>query len=210
VAKAVLVEPPNEPPAAAFTSSCSDLGCTFTDASQDPDGRIVAVNWSFGDGTSAEGSDTAHAYGAPGTYLVSLTAVDDDGATSTTTTAIDVRRVLHGAFVTGSTTRWYSRTNPSIHYWSADVVVGAHGADERPIAGATVTARWTGAVVKTATCVTAADGLCKFKSGTLSMLRSWVSLSIAAVQAPLGDFDGAATHNQLEGGTTSTVTFIKP
>ena len=40
------------------------------------------------------------------------------------------------------------------HYWSANVTVTLHGLDERPIAGATVTAVWSGAVVKTVTCVT--------------------------------------------------------
>ncbi len=40
----------NTAPAAAFTSSCSGLTCSFTDASSDADGSIASRAWTFGDG----------------------------------------------------------------------------------------------------------------------------------------------------------------
>src|SRR5437660_5804877 len=46
----VTVSPINQPPTAAFTSSCSDLACTFTNTSSDPDGSIASSQWTFGDG----------------------------------------------------------------------------------------------------------------------------------------------------------------
>lgn len=71
---------PNQPPVAEFSSSCVDLVCTFDGgASSDPDGEIVSYDWSFGPG-SAQGRIVQHVFGAPGTYTVTLTVTDDDGA----------------------------------------------------------------------------------------------------------------------------------
>jgi hypothetical protein len=39
----------NIAPVASFTSSCTDLDCTFTDASTDSDGNISGWAWNFGD-----------------------------------------------------------------------------------------------------------------------------------------------------------------
>ncbi len=41
--------PPNNPPTANFTSSCTNLACTFTNTSTD-DGTIASSSWTFGDG----------------------------------------------------------------------------------------------------------------------------------------------------------------
>ncbi|MFC2108687.1 PKD domain-containing protein [Candidatus Bipolaricaulota bacterium] len=56
------------------TLVCSAAG------SVDPDGEIVAFEWTFGDGTQAEGSTTTHVYSTAGTYRVMLTATDNQGA----------------------------------------------------------------------------------------------------------------------------------
>src|SRR5439155_202679 len=49
----VTVTQPNQPPTAAFTSSCSGLTCSFTSTSSDPDGSISAYSWTFGDGATS-------------------------------------------------------------------------------------------------------------------------------------------------------------
>lgn len=81
-------EPPqNEAPTAAFTYSCTDLNCDFDgSASSDSDGSIVSYDWSFG----ASGVNVSHTFASAGTYAVTLTVTDDDGATGTATQDITV------------------------------------------------------------------------------------------------------------------------
>ncbi|HEY6808350.1 MAG TPA: PKD domain-containing protein, partial [Gemmatimonadales bacterium] len=81
---------PNQPPVAAFTSSCSYLACAFTNGSSDSDGTISASAWNFGDGTTSTAASPSHSYGAAGTYTVTLTVTDNQGATSTVSHAVTV------------------------------------------------------------------------------------------------------------------------
>src|SRR5207247_371119 len=74
--------PSNQPPVAAFTSSCSVLTCGFTSTSSDPDGSISAYSWTFGDGGTAAVQNPSHSYAAAGTYSVTLTVTDNQGATN--------------------------------------------------------------------------------------------------------------------------------
>ena len=80
----------NSPPFAAFTSSCTDLTCSFTDASTDSDGTITAWAWDFGDGTTSTAQNPTHTYAAGGAYTVALTVTDDGGATGSTTDTVTV------------------------------------------------------------------------------------------------------------------------
>ena len=73
--------PPNSPPTASFTHSCSGLECNFTDMSTDSDGSVVAWSWNFGDSGNSTSQNPAHTYSADDTYTVTLTVTDDDGAT---------------------------------------------------------------------------------------------------------------------------------
>lgn len=90
----------NSPPLAAFTYRSTDPEATsivsqvpvqFLDNSTDRDGRVVAWNWSFGDGSYATGANPKHAYPRPGLYTVSLTATDDAGDSDTASTQIVVQ-----------------------------------------------------------------------------------------------------------------------
>ncbi|MDH3271076.1 MAG: PKD domain-containing protein [Gemmatimonadota bacterium] len=90
VGETVSVTAPNQPPTAGFSSSCTDLSCAFTDASADADGAIVSWSWDFGDGTTSGAQNPSHGYGASGTYAVTLTVTDDDGATDVTASSVSV------------------------------------------------------------------------------------------------------------------------
>lgn len=79
-----------EAPTAAFSYSCTDLDCTFTDTSTDGDGSVTGWAWNFGDGNSATTQHPAHSYAAAGTYTVSLTVTDNDGATHSTGQSLTV------------------------------------------------------------------------------------------------------------------------
>jgi PKD repeat protein len=68
-----------KPMIAAPVAGCPGESLKFSGArSSDLDGEIVGYTWAFGDGSTAEGAEVAHAYAAPGFYTLGLTA--DDGA----------------------------------------------------------------------------------------------------------------------------------
>jgi parallel beta-helix repeat protein len=62
----------------------------FTDTSIDTDGTVVSWSWDFGDGTRSNMRSPAHNYTAGGTYQVSLTVTDNDGASDTATEYITI------------------------------------------------------------------------------------------------------------------------
>jgi PKD repeat protein len=88
--RTVMPMAPNQAPTADFTSSCTELACDFTDGSTDGDGTIASRSWAFGDGTTSSQTNPSHAYGTAGTYTVTLTVTDDDGATDSRTRDVTV------------------------------------------------------------------------------------------------------------------------
>lgn len=83
----VTVEAPNTAPTAGLTLDAVGLNATFDgSASTDSDGTVTAWAWDFGDGSVGSGQTAAHTYAANGTYTVSLTVTDNDGATSVAAT----------------------------------------------------------------------------------------------------------------------------
>ena len=83
----------NTNPVANFTSSCTDLTCSFTDLSSDPDvgDGVASWAWNFGDNSSAQVENPApHAYAAAGSFDVTLTVGDNNGGSSSVTKTVTV------------------------------------------------------------------------------------------------------------------------
>ena len=81
----------NQSPVAQFTSEVTGLDVAVDGTgSADPDGAVVAYQWDFGDGNTAQGATATHAYASAGTYTVTLTVKDNEGATSATSDPVTV------------------------------------------------------------------------------------------------------------------------
>ncbi len=79
--------PTNNAPNASFTSSCTNLSCNFNaSGSSDSDGSITNYSWSFG-GSGVTASNT---FSSAGTFNVTLTVTDNDGATDIQTRSVTV------------------------------------------------------------------------------------------------------------------------
>ena len=80
-----IIPETNQPPAAGFTVEPASPTTTdtiyYNSTSTDSDGSIVNWTWQMGDTTILYGEQVTHGYTAPGTYHVTLTVMDDDGAT---------------------------------------------------------------------------------------------------------------------------------
>lgn len=90
---AITEAPANQTPRASFTYATSGLHVAVDGSgSSDPDGSIASTRWDFGDGSApAEGTSQEHTYPAPGTYTVTFTVTDDDGATSAAQQTVNVQ-----------------------------------------------------------------------------------------------------------------------
>jgi len=84
----------NQPPVANANGPYAGtvgLPVTFdSTGSDDPDGTLVAYEWSFGDGTTDTGANPTHAYAMPGTYNVSLMVTDDAGTIDSSATTATI------------------------------------------------------------------------------------------------------------------------
>ncbi len=82
---------PNAAPTAAFTTQPAGATVGFNSSgSSDPDGTIASYAWNFGDGSTSTQPNPTHTFAASGTYGVSLTVTDNDGATGTVTQLVVV------------------------------------------------------------------------------------------------------------------------
>jgi PKD repeat protein len=103
----VLLEPAvsgNQPPTAAFTSTChADGTCDFdSSGSSDADGSIASYAWTFGDGGTSTQANPTHAYGSSGSYDVTLTVTDNGGASKAVTHSVSVTVPVHAITYVGA------------------------------------------------------------------------------------------------------------
>lgn len=120
------VSPTNHAPVAAFSATCANLTCSFTDASSDPDAgdSIVSRTWEFGDAATGDGPSPSHTYGAPGgQFTVTLTVTDAHSATATKAQLVSTgpvgattyeRETLHSSAILAS--RYVIRADGTFDY----------------------------------------------------------------------------------------------
>ncbi|MCX6582613.1 MAG: PKD domain-containing protein [Candidatus Aminicenantes bacterium] len=150
----------NLPPVANFTFTTSYLTATFTDTSTDPDGSVVAWSWNFGDGGTSTLRDPVHTYAAAGTYNVTLTVTDNDGATNPITKPVTVTAPTLQMYVydiTQTITRLSGR-------YRSTAVVTIRNTNNAAVANARVYITWSGVVTGTKNAVTNSSGKVTFTS----------------------------------------------
>ncbi|UCH89273.1 MAG: right-handed parallel beta-helix repeat-containing protein [Thermoplasmata archaeon] len=85
---------PNQIPTASInaniTKGSPPLMVYFMGLGADTDGTIVSYKWDFGDGSTSEEQNPTHTYRSLGTFPVTLTVKDDDGAENTAQIIISV------------------------------------------------------------------------------------------------------------------------
>jgi len=92
----ITVTRENKPPIADFLFEPANPvileEIKFLDNSRDPDGKVVAWRWEFGDGTISEEQNPYHRYKEKGRYKVRLTVIDDKGFADSLTKEVIVTR----------------------------------------------------------------------------------------------------------------------
>ena len=127
---AVQVGSSNQPPVAAFsgtpTNPMVNAWVQFdATASADSDGSIASYAWHFGDGSTGNGSLVWHQFSAPGTYVVTLTVTDDDGASDATSLAIQVGPSNQSPVADFT----FTPTNPLVNAWVQFNASASHDPD---------------------------------------------------------------------------------
>ena len=89
--KQVTIVAPNAAPKATAVVTSNGLTINANGSSStDPDGTITSHAWTFGDGGTSSLANASHTYAAAGTYTVTLTVTDNDGATNATSQQVTV------------------------------------------------------------------------------------------------------------------------
>ncbi len=152
----------NTPPEADFSVACTDLTCTFTDASSD-NVTIASWSWDFGDGGTSTEQSPEHTYAVADTYSVSLTVADDAGATNTLSKEVTVASsgdptddlqltlssdnayelYVNGQLV-GSGSNWQQAGSYTVPLQSGENVVAVKGMDAGGVAGFIASLSWSG------------------------------------------------------------------
>jgi PKD repeat protein len=138
--------PSNQPPVAMASanpeSGAAPLSVQFSaDGSHDPDGSIVAYAWDFGDGGTSSQANPSYTYNAVGTYEASLTVTDDDNASQSDTVVITITGATQDELhVQDQTVSRQTRGNRARGLDRALIT----DQNNQPVAGATITAVYSG------------------------------------------------------------------
>ena len=181
--------------------------------SSDPDGTIVSYVWRKGTTVIALGA-TPPAVSLPvGVHTITLQVTDDRGATNSDTVDIAINASspppppgptsVHVGDLDGT-----SAGNKST--WSALLTVTVHDTNHQPVAGATVTGAWGGALTGTGSCTTGSDGKCVIASGSVRKRDSAASFTVSGIVASGLSYTAANNHDPESDSTGTTISIAKP
>jgi len=189
----------NLPPVASFTAECNGSTCTFdASSSWDPDGQIASYNWNFGDGPDGFGHHVTHTYAAAGTYNVTLTVIDNYGATSARTASVTVQAALHISDLDGA-------KDVQKKSWMASVNITVHDGGHRAAVNARVDGLWSSG--DSGSCLVDSHGTCTIATH-IPISKPSVTFTVQSVSLVMATYDAARNHD-IDGetnGTSITVT----
>lgn len=166
-------------------------------ASFDEEGASLGYEWDFADGTTGSGEQTAHAFGAAGTYEVTL-MVDDGSLFDTDTVLVTVSdiptttRTMH----VDSIDMGLKVAGINISALATVTVVDANGL---PVAGVTVAGQWSGATSDADSGITDAAGQVYLVSDYLKRAAAGTTYTFTVADVSLPDW----TYDQDGNGETS-------
>ena len=189
-----VAEPPNQAPIARIgqserTIEVNASAMFVATSSSDPDGSIVSWRWDLGDGTEKVGETIAHSYSSAGSYFVTLTVTDDDGATGTARGTVTVEDKPNSGLEASFTAAPSTGTTDTTFSFDASASFDADGTvasyrwdfgDSATATGRTASARYADAGNYTITLtVTDDDGATDTASRTVTVTQ-------ADAQSPAG------------------------
>src|SRR5581483_5374295 len=105
----------NAPPTAAFTSNCTNLHCDFDGSGSTDDGSITSYVWPYGDTSPAgTGVTSSRDYATGGSYDVTLTVTDNQGATNSVTHTVTVSAPTQNIGFVGSASQNGTGTSQTV------------------------------------------------------------------------------------------------
>lgn len=181
----ITVPTANLAPTASFTSSCTNLACSFNDTSTDNDGTIASRSWDFGDGSGATTANPSHTYAAAGTYTVALSVTDNEDATGSTSQNISVATATPLVVHVGD----LDVTKSGNKRWTAYVTVSTHDSNDANVSGVTVSGSWSDGTA--GSCVTN-QGTCTVSRGTKA---DSLGFSVSNISGGNAEYDASANHD---------------
>jgi len=225
--QSVTVSNVNVAPTASFSVATTDLTANFTDTSSDSDGSISSWNWDFGDASTSSQANPSHVYAAAGTYTVSLTVTDNQGATNVSSQQVTVTDppvnqapVSSFTFTTTNLTADFTDSSTdsdgSVTNWNWNFGDGSNSAVQNPSNLYTVAGTYTVSLI-----VTDNQGATSSSNQTVTVVDTAPNTGGYTVTVPnLDDKDwayftinvpaGAASlYVSTSGGSGSSVLYVK-